>query len=157
MWILSVYFVKKVCTGTFLYASAFFFLAIITLWTTKKMQSIAAIVIPVHHAWSSPADDTIFWIVLSDRTPKKVPIIFPTPPVSSVPPIMEEAIAFISISFAITESLMEDRRLTLISPTTATHSPSSTKEKNLMNAGFKPFNLDELALIPIARIASSEP
>ena len=36
LWILSVYFVKKLCTDTFLYASAFFFLAIITLWTTKK-------------------------------------------------------------------------------------------------------------------------
>lgn len=40
--------------------SAFFFLAITTLCTTRKRQSIAAMVIPVHHAWSRPAEDTIF-------------------------------------------------------------------------------------------------
>ena len=38
----------------------------------------------------------------------------------------------------------------MISPTTATHSPRITKEINLINAGFRPFSLEELALIPTA-------
>ena len=42
----------------------------------------------------------MFWMVLKDNTPKKVPIILPTPPVNIVPPIMEEAMAFISIPLA---------------------------------------------------------
>ena len=39
---------------------------------------------------------------------------------------------------------MEESRLTLISPATATHKPRITNVKNLMNAGFKPFNFEEL-------------
>ena len=35
---------------------------------------------------------------------------------------------------------MEDRRLTLISAATATHSPRITKVRNLINVGFSPFN-----------------
>ena len=38
---------------------------------------------------------------------------------------------------------MEDRRLTLISAATATHSPRITKVRNLINVGFSPFNLEE--------------
>ena len=43
---------------------------------------------------------------------------------------------------------MEERRLTLISPATATHKPRITNVRNLIKAGFKPFNLEELSLIP---------
>ena len=43
---------------------------------------------------------------------------------------------------------MEERRLTLIRPATATHKPRITKAKNLMTAGFNPFNLEEFSLIP---------
>jgi hypothetical protein len=35
-------------------------------------------------------------MVFKDITPKRVPIILPTPPDNSVPPIMEDAIACIS-------------------------------------------------------------
>ena len=45
---------------------------------------------------------------------------------------------------------MEEIRLTLISPATATQSPKITKLKNLINAGFRPFNLEECSLIPTA-------
>ena len=45
---------------------------------------------------------------------------------------------------------MDDKRLTLISPATATHNPRITKVINLINAGFNPFNLEELSLIPTA-------
>ena len=72
----------------------------ITLCIKRNKHSIAAIVIPVHQAWSKPADETMFWIVLSERTPNNVPIIFPTPPVSIVPPMIDEAMAFISIPIA---------------------------------------------------------
>ena len=41
-------------------------------------------------------------------------------------------------------------RLTLISAATATQSPKITKLKNLINAGFNPFNREELSLIPTA-------
>ena len=57
---------------------------------------MTATVIPLHQAWSKPALATMFLIVLSESTPKKVPMMLPTPPVSIVPPMMEEAIAFIS-------------------------------------------------------------
>ena len=55
-----------------------------------------ATVMFVHHASSRPRDATMFLIVASERTPKKVPAMLPTPPVSMVPPMMEEAMAFIS-------------------------------------------------------------
>ena len=54
----------------------------------------------VHHASSKPREETIFLIVLSDRTPKNVPMMLPTPPVSIVPPMMEAAMAFISAPLA---------------------------------------------------------
>ena len=73
----------------------------ITLCNTRNKQSIPAIVIPVHHASSSPADVTMFWIVESESTPKNVPMILPTPPVSIVPPMMDDAMAFISIPLAL--------------------------------------------------------
>lgn len=72
-----------------------------TLWITRNRHSIAAIVIPVHQASSSPAEDTIFWIVERDRTPNIVPSILPTPPVSIVPPMIEEAMASISMPAAL--------------------------------------------------------
>ena len=59
-----------------------------------------AIVMPVHHAWSRPADETMFWMVPREKTPNNVPMMFPTPPVSIVPPMMEEAMAFISMPMA---------------------------------------------------------
>ena len=49
---------------------------------------------------------------------------------------------------------MEDKRLTLMSPATATQSPRITKVRNLINAGFKPFSLEELSLIPTAYVYS---
>ena len=49
---------------------------------------------------------------------------------------------------------MEDKRLTLISAATATQSPRITKDKNLINAGFKPFNLEDFSLIPTACVYS---
>ena len=55
-----------------------------------------ATVMLVHHASSSPREETMFLMVLRLSTPKNVPAMFPTPPVSSVPPMMEDAIAFIS-------------------------------------------------------------
>ena len=39
-------------------------------------------------------------MVLKESTPKSVPMIFPTPPVSMVPPMIEDAMAFISIPMA---------------------------------------------------------
>ena len=61
---------------------------------------IAATVMFVHHASSSPSEDTMFLIVLSERTPNSVPIMLPEPPVSIVPPIIDEAMAFISAPLA---------------------------------------------------------
>ena len=55
-----------------------------------------ATVMFVHQASSSPSEETMFLIVASESTPKNVPAMFPTPPVSIVPPIIEDAIAFIS-------------------------------------------------------------
>ena len=43
---------------------------------------------------------------------------------------------------------MEEIRLTLINAATAPHTPRITKVRNLMKAGFKPFNREELSLIP---------
>lgn len=43
-----------------LYCAALFLRAMTTLWITRNKHSIAAMVIPVHHASSSPAEDTIF-------------------------------------------------------------------------------------------------
>ena len=70
------------------------------LWMTRNKHIIAATVIFVHHASSRPSEETIFLIVLRDRTPKSVPMILPTPPVSIVPPMMEDAMAFISAPLA---------------------------------------------------------
>ena len=55
-----------------------------------------ATVILVHQASSSPSEETMFFMVLRLSTPKNVPMMFPTPPVSIVPPTMEDAMAFIS-------------------------------------------------------------
>ena len=55
-----------------------------------------ATVMFVHHASSRPREETMFLIVASESTPKNVPAMFPTPPVSIVPPMIEEAMAFIS-------------------------------------------------------------
>ena len=41
-----------------------------------------------------------------------------------------------------------------MSPATATQSPRITKVRNLINAGFKPFSLEELSLIPTACVYS---
>ena len=43
------HFIKSIYCHNYL-DNSFFFLAITTLWITRKRQSIAAIVIPVHHA-----------------------------------------------------------------------------------------------------------
>ena len=57
------------------------------------MQSIPPTVMFVHHASSRPREVTTFLIVESERTPKSVPTILPTPPDSNVPPMIDEAIA----------------------------------------------------------------
>lgn len=78
----------------------FFFIIASTDWSTIKKQSNAAIVILVHQ------DDRVPWNVINAsivaliRTPNSVPKTLPTPPVSSVPPMTEEAIASISKPFA---------------------------------------------------------
>ena len=76
------------------------FLAMITLWMIRNKQSIAAIVIPVHHASSRPAELTMFWIVESERTPNNVPMMLPTTPESILPPMIDDAMAIISIPVA---------------------------------------------------------
>ena len=43
----------------------------------------------------------MFWMVPSDSTPKNVPMMLPTPPESIVPPMMEAAMAFISMPSAL--------------------------------------------------------
>ena len=53
-----------------------------------------------HHGSFSPLATTIFLMVVSVMVPKKVPATLPTPPVRSVPPMMEDAMAFISIPAA---------------------------------------------------------
>ena len=81
---------------------SFFFLAErITLCKRIKKQSIRPVVIFCHQGCVKPDVITIVVIVLSDITPKSVPIKLPTPPVSRVPPIMEEAIASISAPSAL--------------------------------------------------------
>mgnify|MGYP001001649859 FL=1 len=82
------------------YAFFLFFLERTTLWITRNRQIIAATVMFVHHASSSPREETIFFIVLSEITPNSVPIMLPEPPESIVPPMMDEAIAFISAPLA---------------------------------------------------------
>ena len=66
------------------------------LWSTMKKQSIAARVICGHHGSWLPIAVTISKTVPLANTPKRVPKIFPTPPVSNVPPIIDAAIASIS-------------------------------------------------------------
>ena len=65
----------------------------------KKHKS-AAIVIRVHQEESVPWKVINASIVALIRTPNRVPNTLPTPPVKSVPPITEEAIASISKPFA---------------------------------------------------------
>ena len=54
-----------------------------------------------HQGWLSPLATTIFLIETRIMVPKKVPMGSPTPPVRRVPPMMEEAMAFISIPAAL--------------------------------------------------------
>ena len=66
-----------------------------------KKHSIAPVVMLCHQGSLKPEVVTIDLIVLSVSTPNNVPATFPTPPVRSVHPIMEEAIAFISAAVAL--------------------------------------------------------
>ena len=59
-----------------------------------KTHRSKPVVIVCHQGSLKPEASTIDFIVARIITPKKVPITFPTPPVRSVPPIIEEAIAF---------------------------------------------------------------
>ncbi len=59
------------------YAFFLFFLERTTLWITRNRQIIAATVMFVHHASSSPREETIFFIVLSEMTPNSVPMMLP--------------------------------------------------------------------------------
>ena len=68
---------------------------------TRNRQIIAATVILAHHASVKPAEETMFWMVPRDRTPKNVPMMLPTPPESIVPPMMDAAMAFISMPSAL--------------------------------------------------------
>ena len=61
----------------------------------KKHRS-AAVIMLLQLERSFPFVVTSVEIVPLIRTPKSVPITFPTPPVRSVPPITADAIAFIS-------------------------------------------------------------
>ena len=47
------------------------------LWMTRNRQIIAATVILAHHASEKPAEETMFWMVPRDRTPKNVPMMLP--------------------------------------------------------------------------------
>ena len=46
-----------------------------TLWMRRKRQIMAATVMLVHQASSRPREETMFLMVLRERTPKKVPTI----------------------------------------------------------------------------------
>ena len=61
----------------------------------KKHKSIAVIIF-AHELTSFPFDFTSVEIVPLISTPTSEPSTFPTPPVSSVPPITEDEIASIS-------------------------------------------------------------
>ena len=65
-----------------------------------KKHNIPPVVMLCHQGLLRALDTIIFLIVVSISVPKSVPITFPTPPVKSVPPMMEEAIAFISMPAA---------------------------------------------------------
>ena len=65
-----------------------------------KKQSSADIAILDHDERSFPFVFTSVSIVPLISTPNNVPITFPTPPVRSVPPITDEAMASISMNFA---------------------------------------------------------
>ena len=66
-----------------------------------KKHSIMPVVMLCQYGSRRPEAMTMLLIVLSESTPKSVPITFPTPPVSSVPPMMAEAIACISAALAL--------------------------------------------------------
>ena len=68
-----------------------------TLCSRMKKPSSAPLAISCHQLSFRPLRGMIFWMVARIMTPKKVPITLPTPPVSSVPPIMEAAMASISL------------------------------------------------------------
>ena len=71
-----------------------------TLCSRIKKHSMAPVVMLCHQGSRRPEVVTMDLLVLRVSTPKKVPITLPTPPVSSVPPMMEEAMAFISAAVA---------------------------------------------------------
>ena len=58
-----------------------------------KKQSMRPVVMLCQYGSRKPDAMTILLIVLSESTPKSVPITLPTPPERSVPPIMDEAMA----------------------------------------------------------------
>ena len=83
---------------------AFFFFDLrpsTTLCKRIKKQSMPPVVILCHQGSFKPLDTTIFLMVVRVMVPKKVPMTLPTPPVRRVPPMMEEAIAFISMPAAL--------------------------------------------------------
>ena len=71
------------------------------LWSRMKKQSMAPVVMLCHQGSLSPDVVTMDLMVVRVSTPKKVPMTLPTPPVSRVPPIMEDAMAFISDAVAL--------------------------------------------------------
>ena len=66
-----------------------------------KKHSIRPVVMLCQYGSRKPDAMTMLLIVLSVSTPKSVPITLPTPPESSVPPMMDEAIACISEAVAL--------------------------------------------------------
>jgi len=71
-----------------------------TLCRMMKKPSMAPLAISCHQESLRGLRPMIFWIVARISTPKRVPNTLPTPPVSSVPPMMEAAMASISLRMA---------------------------------------------------------
>ena len=116
---------------------------------TIKKQSNAAIVIRVHH------DDNVPWNVMNAsivaliNTPNNVPITLPTPPVSNVPPITDDAIASISKPFACSTKPPNVFKQNNILPTPHKN-PSNTYYFNFTRLTFKPNINADCSLPPIA-------
>lgn len=114
-----------------------------------KKHSNAAITILVHQ------DDKVPWNVIKVsivpliKTPKRLPITFPTPPVNKVPPITAAAMASISNPFACsTNPPVVFRQNT--KPAKAARKPLSTYTFNLVRLTLSPISNADCSFPPTA-------